>query len=167
MIINAFFLKLQCKWRKLNLLSVLRAFFVQCRRKLSYFDLYLTLVVNEDEGKGFVKVKDVGIVFSSKIVINGVECAPIKVPAYEGKCRQSQLLFNPSSRVCPSLKCLWQRFEVVALSGCHTPLVSSVLPFCWHCWYCQSISWVESEQGWLKLGPCLWYMTWSRKRVHN
>lgn len=37
--------------------------FVQCRRKLSYFDLSLTLLVSEDEGKGCVKVNEVGIVF--------------------------------------------------------------------------------------------------------
>lgn len=41
---------------------------------------------------------------------------------------------------------LGQGFEVVALSGYHSPLVSSVLPFSWHCWYCQSITWVGSEQ---------------------
>lgn len=37
--------------------------FVQCRRKLSYFDLSLTLAVSQDEGKGFVKVNEVSIVF--------------------------------------------------------------------------------------------------------
>lgn len=37
--------------------------FAQRRSKLSYFDLSLTLVVSEDEGKGFVKVNEVGIVF--------------------------------------------------------------------------------------------------------
>lgn len=45
--------------------------FVQCRRKLSCFDLSLTLVVSEDEAKGFVKVNEIAL-FSSKICINAL-----------------------------------------------------------------------------------------------